>query len=338
MKLMTGAFLFVFFVPQLRAQTLGGNALFNFVKQPNCPQLSALGGVNVSNISIDIGLSFHNPSLLRREMSGKVNASFISMPASVKSYSLLSAFHAEKLGTTFSAGVNYFNYGTVPQTDPSGSILGNFRPNDYVVQFGAGRRYKENWNYGVTLKYIASQYGVYKSNGFAVDVGVTFWDSVKQFQASVVVKNMGTQLKAYDGDTRGELPFDLQAGITKRLAKAPLQFSLTAHNLHRYNIRYNDTIFLASEGVEISNKKFTVDKLISHLVLAAQVFVNSRVELTAGYNFLRRKDLNVLNASNGLNGFSMGGGLLLKNLDVRYAAGFYQQNLVNQIGINFSWK
>jgi hypothetical protein len=57
-----------------------------------------------------------------------------------------------------------------------------------------------------------------------------------------------------------------------------------------------------------------------------------------GYNFLRRKDLNVLNAANGLNGFTIGGGLLLKYLQVRYATGFYQQKMFNQLGVNFSWK
>jgi hypothetical protein len=182
-----------------------------------------------------------------------------------------------------------------------------------------------------------SQYGQYKSNGLALDVGVSYYDTVQKIQASVVVKNMGSQLKTYDGGNRKEeLPFDLQAGISKRLSKAPFQLSLTAHNLHRFNIYYNDTAFLASEGSDdFREKKFTIAKVISHLVLSTQAYIGDNVEVSAGYNFLRRKDLNAINAANGLNGFTIGAGLILKNLDVRFASGFYQQNTFNQFSLNF---
>jgi len=60
---------------------------------------------------------------------------------------------------------------------------------------------------------------------------------------------MGTQLSTYNGTAvKEELPFDLQAGISKRLENAPFQFSVTAHHLHRFDIFYNDTLFNAQEG------------------------------------------------------------------------------------------
>jgi hypothetical protein len=40
-----------------------------------------------------------------------------------------------------------------------------------------------------------------------------------------------------------ELPFDPTFGITKKLKNAPLSFSFTAHHLHQFDIRYNDTVF-----------------------------------------------------------------------------------------------
>jgi hypothetical protein len=323
----------------VNSQTLGGNAVFNFLKQPNSPQLSALGGVNISNITNDVSFTFHNPALLRREMNMQVNTSFNSFLAGIKNCSLTTAYYADNLETSFAFGVNYFNYGNLPQTDAAGNELGTFHPNDYVVQLAASKKYKDKWFYGTTLKFINSSYGYYKSNGIAADVGVTYYDTLNQLQASVVVKNIGTQLKTYDGSTKEELPFDLEAGITKRLQKAPLQFSLTAHNLHRFNTYYNDTAFLAGQGQDdFRGKSFTVDKIISHLVLSGQFFIRDKVEISMGYNFLRRKDLNVLNAANGLNGFTIGGGLLLKYLQVRYASGFYQQKMFNQLGVNFSWK
>lgn len=322
------------------AQTLGGNAVFNFINQPNTAQVSALGGVNVSNISNDAGMAIQNPALLKSTMHAQANASFNSFLAGIKNYSLTSVYHVASYNTTVGLGINFFDYGSLQQTDASGNVLGSFHPTDYVVQVMASRQHKENWFYGAALKFISSSYGPYKSNGIAVDAGLTFYDSANQFQAGIVVKNMGTQLRTYDRyGTKEELPFDLQAGITRRLDKAPIQFSLTAHHLHRFNIRYNDTLFLTDEGADdFRNKKFMIDKVFSHLVFATQVFIKDKVEITAGYNFLRRKDLNVLNSTNGLNGFTFGGGLLLKQLQIRYATGFYQQNMFSHLGVNFSWK
>jgi len=321
-------------------QTLGGKAVFNFAQQPNTAQLSALGGINVSNISADVGVAFHNPALLREKMSGDINASFNSFFAGIKNYSLSSAYTSEKSATNFAFGVNYFNYGNIAQTDASGNVLGSFHPSEFVLQVQASKQYKNYWYYGATLKFLNAQYGQYASNAIAVDVGVSFYDSTKGLQASVVAKNMGSQLKTFAANTlKEELPFDLQAGITKRLANAPFQFSLTAHHLHRFNIRYSDSSFLLAEGVDdFRGKKFTFDKIVSHLVFSTQVYLKDKVELTGGYNFLRRKDLNVLSSANGLNGLTLGAALLLRNLQIRYATGFYQQNLFNQFSVNFNWQ
>jgi hypothetical protein len=322
------------------AQTLGGNAVFNFMQQPNNAQLSALGGVNISNITNDVGMSFHNPSLLREKHHTQVSTAFNLFVGGIKSYGITSGYNLGKYNTNVGIGISYFDYGSTTTTDASGNVLGEFKPQDYLVQLMASRSYKEHWQYGATIKFINSSYGIYKSSGIAVDAGVTYADTTHLLQASVVVKNIGTQLKAYtNNNPKEELPFDFQAGITKRLVKAPLQFSITAHHLHRFNMYYSDTAFLASEGEDsFRGKAFTFSKILSHLVLSTQLYLKDKVEITAGYNFLRRKDLNVLNAANGLNGITIGAGLLLNDLQIRYATGFYQQNMFNQLQVNFSWK
>lgn len=331
-------FTFFLLVNHSFGQTVGGNAVFNFLSQSNSAQLSALGGVNTSSIGNDVGMSFHTPSLLRNEMHGQVSASFNSFLAGIRNYSLTSAYHAEPLQTNFAVGVNYFDYGTIAQTDASGNLLGVFRPVDYVVQVMTSRQYHERFWYGLTMKYINSNYGPYRSSGLAFDAGITYYDSSSRLQVSVVVKNMGTQLKAYNGSGREELPFDLQAGVTKRLAHAPVQFSLTAQHLQQFNIYYNDTAFRASEGEGGFSGNNTFQKIFSHLVLSTQVFLSDKMELTAGYNFLRRQELNAYNITSGLNGFSFGAGIFLKKLQIRYATGFYQSNLFHQLSLNLNWK
>jgi hypothetical protein len=329
----------IFCFSNLQAQTLGGNAVFNFLSQPNTAQLSALGGVNISTIGNDVGMSFHNPALLRDGMHQQVNTSFNSFVAGIRNFSLTTAYHLEEARTNIAIGANYFDYGTLTQTDASGNILGSFHPADYVVQVMASRKYHERFQYGVTMKYINSNYGQYRSSGLAFDVGLAYYDTANQLQVSVAVKNMGTQLTTYDGSNRKEeLPFDLQAGITKRLENAPFQFSLTAHHLQKFNTYYNDTAFNASEGESGGNNNHTLDKIFSHLVLSAQIFLNEKLEITTGFNFQRRQDLNAYNVTSGLNGFSFGAGVLLKKLHIRYATGFYQSNLFHQLSLNLNWK
>ncbi len=331
-------FISFFCLSKLPAQTLGGNAVFNFLSQPNTAQLSALGGINISTIGNDVGMSFNNPALLRNGMHQQLNTSFNSFLAGIRNYSLTTAWHLEPSQTNIAIGANYFDYGNITQTDASGMVLGNFRPVDYVVQVMASRQYHERFQYGLTMKYINSNYGQYRSSGLAFDVGVAYYDSVNQLQVSVLAKNMGTQLKTYDGSNqKEELPFDIQAGITKRLENAPFQFSLTLHHLQKFNIYYNDTTFRASEGENGYNSNNTIQKIFSHIILSTQIFLNEKLELTAGYNFQRRQDLNAYNVTSGLNGFSIGTSILLKKLHIRYATGFYQSNLFHQLSLNLNW-
>jgi len=168
----------------------------------------------------------------------------------------------------------------------------------------------------------------------AVDVGVLYSDSANLFSASFLVKNMGTQLKKYPGTTADDLPFDLQVGLTKRLSKAPFSLSLTAQRLHRFNIRYEDSLFNNENGFRNSGNAF-IGKLFDHLVLGTTIYVGDRVEVYGGYNFLRRRELNIGNAANGLNGFSMGLGALFGKLSIRYARAYYQSSRAyDQLGLN----
>jgi hypothetical protein len=320
----------------LSAQTIGGNSVFNFLKLPGTPQLTALGGVNVSVTSNDVGLAFNNPAILKKEMHTQMNAVFNSFYAGINAYHLSFAYRHEKLKTNFGWGLTYFDYGKISETDPSGNILGIITPTDWVMQVSASRSYLQKWNYGASFKVISSNYGVYRSNGIAIDIGVLYTDTANLFSASFVAKNMGYQLKKYAGTEAEELPFDLQVGLTKKLKNAPMSFSFTAHHLHQFDIRYNDTVFNNENNFGINKTgKFTFDKIFRHFVFAAQIFPVPQLEVTIGYNHLRRQELNINNTTNGLNGFSMGVGLIVKKLQVRYARTHYQNNTgYNQLGLN----
>ncbi len=321
-------------------QTLGGNAAYNFLKLPATPQLSALGTVNISAISNDAGMAYNNPSLLRDGMHAQLHLSFNNMYAGVKNYHSVFAWHYEKWKTNFAAGVHFIDYGTIAQTDAAGNTYGSLHPADYAVQLSAARQYAQKWHYGVAVKFISSRYGLYRSAAIAMDAGVSWYDSTRLVQFSLLLKNMGVQVKKYMNSTPDDLPFDVQLGFTKRLANAPIQFSLTAHHLQQFNIRYNDTAFNNSNnpGQGGNEKAFTADKIFRHLVVATQVFIGNKIELTLGYNYLLQKELQIANTANGLTGLSLGVGVLFRQLQIRYARSHYQNNTgYNQLGLNVSF-
>ena len=321
------------------AQTLGGNAVFNFLNQPNYAQLAAAGSVNVSTISNDVGMAFYNPALLRDSMHQQVSTSFYTYAEGVKQYGMQTAFHLPSINSNLGVGVQYLNYGSLTQTDASGNVLGSFKPSDYVIELMFSKSYKEKWWVGLNTKFISSNYGAYRSSGIAFDAGLAYYDPEQQLQFSILAKNMGTQLKTYDGTSnKEELPFDLQAGITKRLMNAPLQFSVTAHHLHRFDVFYNDTLFNAQEGDARFGSSNTFQKIMGHFVFSTDIFLSNQFQVTAALNLMRRQSLNSYNITNGLNGFSLGFAVLLNKLHIRYATGFYQQNLFHQFSLNFNLK
>jgi hypothetical protein len=324
---------------QLHAQTLGGNAVFSFLRQPIGARTWALGGNNISSLTSDVSLAFQQPALLRSVHNGQVSSSLQALPTGIKNYSLLAATKIPHTSFMSGIGVNYFDYGSITQTDASGNILGTMTPSDFVVQAMVSKSHREKFNLGVTLKFIHSNYGLFRSSGIALDVGLAYTDSAGGWQASLLVKNMGTQLTTYtQGGKKEELPFDIQAGVSKRLAHAPFQFSLTAGRLQTLNTVYNDTIFRAAEGeIDYTGVGF-LEKLVNRLTFGVQIYPHEKLELMAGYQFQRRRDLNVFNQINGLNGFTFGTALKLKKMHFLYATGFYQRNLFHQLTVNINWR
>ena len=314
------------------AQTQGGNPVFSFLKNPATAEVAAIGGSNVSLIGNNVAAGFSNPSLLRPAHHGQVATSFASLLAGINQYTAMAGYQLG--GQTLGLAVQYLNYGSIDQTDAAGNLLGMYRPSDLAVQVGTSKQYKEKWWLGAAAKFIHSNYGQYRSSALALDASLTYFDETAGLQAGVVVTNMGTQLNAYAGAVKEELPFEINAGVSKKLADAPLQFSLTLQQLQRFNLLGSDTSFIVSE----SGKKYsTFDKMMSHVVLAAQLTLAENINCNLGYNVLRRQSLNGYNITNGLNGVTFGVGVIMQKLHINYATGFYQRNMFHQLSLNFNF-
>jgi hypothetical protein len=315
-----------------RTQTIGGSSTYNFLKLPATPLLTAVGGVNTSYKTNEVGLAANNPALLSADMHSQLGVSFNGFLAGIKTYSATGAYEYNSWSTVFGGHIYFVDYGSIPQTDGAGNVMGNFHPVDYVIQLSAARQYLERWRYGLSVKFINSNYQLYNSSAVAFDFGLLYSDSSNGVYASLLSKNMGVQIKTYSGEGE-DLPFDLEIGLTKRLKKAPFGFSVTAQNLHQWNTLYNDEEFNANNNIPSSNS--FINKLFNHFVLASHIYVGNNLEGIIGYNRLRRQELNIGSSGNGLNGFSMGARIKFAKIQILYARSSYQSNVsYNQFGVN----
>jgi hypothetical protein len=328
--LFTLAFCSVFLLS--RTQTIGGSSTYNFLKLPATPLLTAVGGVNTSYKTNEVGLTANNPALLSADMHSQLGISFNSFLAGIKTYSATGAYQYNRWNTSFGGHIYFVDYGSIPHADGAGNIMGNFHPVDYVVQLSAARQYLERWSYGLSVKFIESNYQLYKSSAIALDFGILYSDSSNGVYASLLAKNMGVQIKTYSGAGE-DLPFDLEMGLTKRLKRAPFGFSVTAQNLHQFNTLYNDEEFNTNNNIPSDNS--FINKLFNHFVVASHLYVGNNLEGVIGYNRLRRQELNTGSSGNGLNGFSMGVRVKFLKIQILYARSSYQRNFsYNQFGLN----
>ena len=326
--------LFLFYILSLFpltafAQTLGGSSTYNFLKLQQVPQVAALGGRNVSLINSDVSLLSENPAQLKEDHHWQSSANFTFLSPSITGLFGLVGYREQKTKTNFALSVSHLSYGNEFETDAGGNILGNFRAYDQAVGFTTSREYGARWRYGLTMKLIRSQYGSFSSTGLAADAGLTYSDTAKRMQIGFAVKNMGGQLKTYNG-VGEDLPFDMLIGITKNLEKAPLRISLTAQRLNQFDILYNDTAF-NRENYGQPQLAGWGDKLISHLILGTDLLLGDKIILSAGYNFLRRKELVIRNIASGLTGFGYGLNLNLHRLNFHYARSHFQSGLSHHL-------
>ncbi len=158
-------------------QTLGGNSVYNFLKLSNTPQLTGLGGINVSNQSADIGLAWQNPALLRPSMHTQANFVFNAFYGDIRNYHLFTGFRHKaselllRQELIISTMVLYRKQICwVPASVISGprTMYCRYRPVGNI------------WNAGIMglpLSLFNSNYGQYRSSGLAMDIGISYADT-----------------------------------------------------------------------------------------------------------------------------------------------------------------
>ncbi|MDF1574469.1 MAG: type IX secretion system protein PorQ [Bacteroidales bacterium] len=302
----------------------GGESTYSFLGLTNSARVAALGGEVVSLKDDDINMVFHNPALLSPGMHSHMSLNYVDYFAGVNYGYASYGYAAGDIGN-FAAGMHYVNYGIFERTDELGVSQGTFRASEYALNLVYSRSFLDSaLTAGVNLKPIFSSLEQYTSFGLAVDLGVSYFLSSSLTTFGLVFKNVGVQLSSYTG-RREALPFEIQAGVTQRLAHAPFRFTVTLQHLERWNLSYTlqdeDLSFTGSDN-ERSGFDHFADNLMRHVVLGTEFLLGRNFHIDVGYNYKRRKEMKV-NVHPGMVGFSMGFGFRVSKFHMAFGRSSY---------------
>jgi hypothetical protein len=293
----------------------GGDNVYEFLNLTHSGLVSSLGGSNVSLPGNNLNLAYHNPSLLNAGMSKSLALNYVNYFAGVN-YGLAMYSRSYPGTGNFAAGLTYLNYGSFTETDASGIITGSFSASEYAFSMIYSREIDSLLTVGVNFKPVLSHLEKYTSFGFAFDIGASWHNRSKRFSAGLVIKNAGYQVTTYAGEAHQKLPFEIQAGVSQRLAYAPLRFSLTLRHLEKFDLTHQYTAPASTGNTEVSTSDFT-ENLLRHIIVGAELIPHKNFYFSAGYNYQRRSELHIDSKVSTV-GFSWGFGINTSLLDIEF--------------------
>jgi hypothetical protein len=303
---------------------IGGTTAYNFLRLPQSWRVTALGDINITTIDYDPTTQLSNPASLNPLMHRQISFSTVVYPGGINYGNACYVHDFGKRGT-YGVGFQYINYGTIPETDESGNIIkANVPSNEFNVYGGGSYRFGRIFSAGLNLKIIGSWYGGYHSFGMATDLGISVNDSAHGIVASIVAKNLGGQLTPYTNGSgnRQSLPFDLQAAFSVKFKGFPFRFHLTFHDLHRWDLRYNNPADqqtnLFSDSTQNANSSNPADEFFRHFIVGIELSIKKIVFLDVSYNHQRRQEVSQASRRS-IAGFSIGLGVHVKAFTVGIA-------------------
>lgn len=287
----------------LNAQT-GGDNVYEFLNLTHSGFVASLGGSNVSLNTGNLNLAYHNPALLNKEMEKTLVLDYVNYFAGINFGLAMYSRSYDNIGH-FSAGLTYLNYGSFTEADASGVITGTFGASEYAMILAYSKEINSHFSAGIDLKPVLSHLEKYTSFGLAFDLGASYHNQSGLFSAGMVIRNAGLQITAYAGEDRQKLPFEIIAGVSQRLTHAPLRFSLTLRHLEKYDLTHS---YDKDPDNNYSQSSEFLENLFRHAILSAEILPHKNFYLSFGYNYQRRKELQVDSKVSTV-GFSWGFGI-----------------------------
>lgn len=275
---------------------------YNFLRLPVSAHVAALGGDNVTLIEDDEALIFHNPALLSTVSDKTINLNYMNYMSGANTASA-SFNRVVKERASWAVSGQFIDYGKMKQTDENNVQTGEFSARDIAIAGYFSYLLTDRLAGGITAKFITSHIGDYNSIAAGFDLGLNYYDPDHEWSLSLVAKNLGGQLKAYDENYEG-MPIDVQMGVSKRLVNTPFRLSATLVDLNHWNYKF-----------------------ANHLVIGADIILSPQIWIGGGYNFRRADEMKLMGtdekASSHGAGLSLGAGLNLERFKLNLAYGKY---------------
>lgn len=303
---------------------LGGNATYQFLNLMSSPRQAALGGKVITNVDYDVTQALYNPATINVEMDNQLALNYANHLGDIRYGTAAYAYTVDRRTQTFHAGVTYINYGNFEGYDENGNSTGDFTGNEaalsigYALQIGFSDFYA-----GANVKLISSKLEQYNSFGAALDIGVIYINEYLDFNAALVVRNIGTQLTTYAG-LNEPLPFEIDFGMSQTLENVPIRWHLTLENLQQWPIATANPARATTDlnGNQTQEKVGFLSQLIRHTLLGVELFPKKGFNLRMGYSFRRAEELRIIDQRN-FSGLSFGIGLKFNKLRFSYTHARY---------------
>ncbi len=303
---------------------LGGNATYQFLNLMSSPRQAALGGKVITNVDYDVTQALYNPATINVEMDNQLALNYANHLGDIRYGTAAYAYTVDRRTQTFHAGVTYINYGNFEGYDENGNSTGDFTGNEaalsigYALQIGFSDFYA-----GANVKLISSKLEQYNSFGAALDIGLIYINEYLDFNAALVVRNIGTQLTTYAG-LNEPLPFEIDFGMSQTLGNVPIRWHLTLENLQQWPIATANPARATTDlnGNQTQEKVGFLSQLIRHTLLGLELFPKKGFNLRMGYSFRRAEELRIIDQRN-FSGLSFGIGLKFNKLRFSYTHARY---------------
>ena len=315
MKLRPLTYILLLLATSVCVSAQNGSTAYNFLNISSSAKIYGLGGVNISLVDDDVSTIDQNPALLGPEMSNMLGMNYMHY---VGGSNFAGARYAHSAGehAGWSAAIQYFGYGSIKEATSDGTIIGSFSPKDVSFSGMYSHDITDRLRGGIAVKAIYSSYAEFSAFALATDLGVNYYDADRDLSLSLVVANLGGQVKRFY-ETHDRLPFDVRLGWSQSFGSFPLRFSITAWNLTKWHLPYTDTGD-GSESAQPQEKDKFMSNLFRHLVFGIDLISSPNYYISLGYNYKTRTDMSTYKR-NMLSGFTLGGGSKVKSFGISLA-------------------
>lgn len=305
-----------------------GNYVYNFLSFNYSSRIAGLGSNLISVYDDDPSIIMTNPSLISQRHHSSLMMNFTNYFTGSNYASALYSHTFEKAGS-FAFELRYVGYGKFSETDITGMEIGTFRASDLAAIVGWGRELSPNFSIGANLKLIYCAYADYNSFGLAVDVAGTYHNEAKRLSLSLLVKNVGSELKPFTPGNFEKLPFDLQLAFSQRFAHLPVRYHITLHSLYKWNMAYTGkdnplytTDAITGEVQTPSKVANFFDNMFRHVVFGIEIIPVKYLSLFFAYNHNIHQEMKIPQRRT-FAGFSYGFMINVRSIQFGYSRNHY---------------